>query len=279
MSDSRPIGVFDSGAGGLSVYKELEKLLPNESYIYYADSANCPYGSKPQERIIELSKNITEFLLSKNCKIIVVACNTATAAAIDWLREHYSIPFIGMEPAVKPAALNSKTKSIGVLATAGTFKGRLYIETSHKYASEINVCYQVGEGLVEFVEKGDFGSDEVRSLLLKYINPMVDCNIDQLVLGCTHYPFFKPLLKKILPQGVEIIDPAPAVAKQTKKVLLGMNLANTSHVEIQRYDFYSSGSVEILRKIMDEVKNELNVDFTKFNFFENYNIKEAISLK
>ena len=139
-SSNTPIGIFDSGAGGISVLKELVKILPNESFIYFADSANCPYGPKQPERIIELSNCITKFLLDKGCKTIVVACNTATAAAIDFLRGNYNVPFIGMEPAIKPASLNTKTKSIGVLATAGTFKGRLYIETSRKFASDVNVC-------------------------------------------------------------------------------------------------------------------------------------------
>lgn len=270
MSDSRSIGVFDSGAGGLSVLQELIKELPNESFIYFADSANCPYGSKPEDRIIELSAAITDFLIAERCKVIVVACNTATAAAIDWLRANYNLPFIGMEPAVKPAALNSKTKNIGVLATAGTFKGRLYIETSHRYASDVNVCYQVGEGLVELVEMGDLNSSDAEVLLLKYLKPMIDCSIDQLVLGCTHYPFFKPLLARLLPPHVEVIDPAPAVAKQVLRVLNDNKLNNTNAKKETSFTFYSSGNAEVLSRLVDKIERENGHTLTNLAFFDNY---------
>lgn len=244
-----PIGVFDSGAGGLSVLSELLKRLPDESFIYFADSANCPYGPKPPERIIELSNCITQFLIDKGCKTVVVACNTATAAAIDFLRKKYNVPFIGMEPAIKPASLNTKTKSIGVLATAGTFKGRLYIETSRKFASDVNVCYQVGEGLVELVESGKANSSESEKLLRKYIEPMLDCNVDHIVLGCTHYPFLRPVLEKIIPKNITIIDPAPAVARQTEKILKENGLLTTSK-NSPTIEFYSSGSSKILKTLM-----------------------------
>jgi len=272
MSDTRPIGVFDSGTGGISVFQELVKLLPNESFVYFADSANCPYGSKAHERIIELSSQIVDFLIRKDCKAIVVACNTATAGAIDWLREHYHIPFIGMEPAIKPAALNTKTKSIGVLATAGTFKGRLYIETSRKYASDVNVCYQVGEGLVELVEQDRVNTPEAEVLLKTYIQPMLDCNIDQLVLGCTHYPFFKPLLKKILPLGVDIIDPAPAVAKQTQKVLKDSHLANKKENSNTSFHFYSSSDTRVLKKLVEVVIKEVSINKQNIQYFGNFNV-------
>jgi len=257
MAQNSPIGIFDSGAGGLSVLSELVKSLPNESYIYFGDSANCPYGSKPPKEIIKLSDCIARFLIEKECKLIVVACNTATAAAIDFLRGNYNVPFIGMEPAIKPASLNTKTKSIGVLATAGTFKGRLYIETSKKYASDVNVCYQVGEGLVELVESGKAQSSEAEALLRKYVEPMVDCNIDHLVLGCTHYPFLKPILEKILPKKINIIDPSPAVAKQTKKILEANNLIIKKNAT-PNIAFYSSGNTEILRILRDNSESLRN---------------------
>lgn len=272
MPDSRPIGIFDSGAGGLSVFQELVKLLPTEEFIYFADSANCPYGSKSQSKIIELSSKIAEFLISSNCKVIVVACNTATAGAIDWLREHYNIPFIGMEPAIKPAALNTKTKSIGVLATAGTFKGRLYIETSRKYASDVNVCYQVGEGLVELVEQGKMNSKEAELLLSKYIQPMLDCNIDQLVLGCTHYPFFKPLLNKLLTNTVDIVDSSYAVAKQTARILDENDLNCSSSSEIPSFKFYSSGDTEILKTLLNTIHFENKPNLSKALFFDYFKI-------
>ena len=270
MTDIRPIGIFDSGAGGLSVFSELVKELPHESFIYFADSANCPYGSKPQEKIIELSSRITDFLISRQCKAIVVACNTATAAGIDFLRENYSIPFIGMEPAVKPAAINTKTKSIGVLATAGTFKGRLYLETTRKYASDIKVCYQIGEGLVELVEQGDFSSTEAETLLMKYLNPMLDCNIDQIVLGCTHYPFFKPLLSKLLPVNVDIIDPALAVAKQTCKVIIENNLGGDTGNKNSYNTFYSSGSSSVLKNIIENIEKNIGRKLQNVSYIDNF---------
>jgi glutamate racemase len=269
MHDLRPIGIFDSGAGGLSVLQGLIKELPYESFVYYADSANCPYGSKPPERIIELSARIVDFLISKNCKIIVVACNTATAAAIDWLRDNYDIPFVGMEPAVKPAAINSISKSIGVLATAGTFKGRLYNETSRKYTTDINVCYQIGEGLVELVEQGKQNSPEAVLLLSKYLQPMIESNIDQLVLGCSHYPFFIPLLSKLLPPTVEIIDPSPAVAKQTVRLLLENKLNGNKTNENQSFTFFSSSNTLVLKKIMDGIAKEQGYSLQNITYSDN----------
>lgn len=272
MSNAQPIGIFDSGTGGLSVFQELAKELPAESFVYFADSANCPYGSKPQSKIIQLSAAITNFLISKKCKVIVVACNTATAGAIDWLRSNYDIPFIGMEPAIKPAALNTKTKSIGVLATAGTFKGRLYIETSRKYASDVNVCYQVGEGLVELVEQGRINTPEAEILLRKYVDPMVECNIDQLVLGCTHYPFFKPLLKRILPEGVDIIDPAPAVAKQTARVLADNSLEASELPDNRIYEFYSSSDANVLKGLVNTIASGNGLDLSGAAYYESIKI-------
>lgn len=245
------IGIFDSGAGGLTVLDELVKILPYENYIYFADTANCPYGSRPAQEIIKFSEKITQFLISKGCKIIVVACNTATAAAIDHLRNNYDIPFIGMEPAVKPASQNTKTRSIGVLATAGTFRGRLYIETSRKYASDVNVCYQVGEGLVELVEAGKANSPEAEKLLHRYIDPMIDCNIDHLVLGCTHYPFLNPVLKRILPKHITVVNPAPAVAQQTKRVAEKNGLLCKS-ANKPKIDFYSSSFTHTLKNLVED---------------------------
>lgn len=269
MSNSKPVGVFDSGLGGISVLLELIKSLPHESFVYFADSGNCPYGPKTADEIISLSARITSFLLERHCKAIVVACNTATAAAIDWLRSNYDIPFVGMEPAIKPAALNTKTRSIGVLATAGTFKGRLYIETSRKYASDVNVCYQVGEGLVELVENGKTLSEEAEVLLHRYIDPMLECNIDHLVLGCTHYPFFKPLLHRILPAHVKIVDPAPAVARQTFKVLEEKHL-RCSITEASPYlEFHTSGRIELLEAMVNG--SEIGRILSHYNPTLNYN--------
>ena len=272
------IGVFDSGVGGLTVLKELVSVLPNHSFVYFADTQNCPYGPKGADEIIRLSKNITEFLISQGCSLIVVACNTATAAAIDYLRANYPIPFVGMEPAIKPAALSSKTKSIGVLATKGTFEGRLYQETSSKYAANINICYQVGNGLVELVEQGESQSDKATELLKSYIAPMLQQNIDHIVLGCTHYPFFIPILEKLLPKTVVIENPAPAVAKQTLNLLSKVvkPTVNSSETENNPYTrFYSSGSVGILKQLASEIENTSNIVFKNksFHIFEKDNTR------
>lgn len=248
--NANPIGIFDSGAGGLSVFKEIVKVCPNESIIYFADSANCPYGSKNPQEIIALTKQITTFLINNRCKLVVVACNTATAAAIDFLRSTFNIPFIGMEPAIKPASLNSKTKSIGVLATSGTFNGKLYIETSRKYASDVHVHYQVGEGLVELVETNRSESPQAEELIRKYVEPMLANNIDHLVLGCTHYPFLQQTILKVVPKTVTLIDPAPSVAKQCLRVLEEHNLRTTNSINPQ-YIFYSSGDSSILKQIVE----------------------------
>ena len=227
--NSNPIGIFDSGLGGLTVWRELRKQLPNEDLLYFADSKNCPYGPKPPEMIQKLACQIVDEMLAFGCKMVVVACNTATAAAIDILRQNYAIPFVGMEPAIKQAALNTKTGKVGVLATKGTFNGRLYKETSRKYANNIDVMVQIGTGLVELVEANEHESDKARTLLEKYIKPMVEYGVDQIVLGCTHYPFFKQQIEKMVDNGVAIIDPAPAVAKHTANMLFEHNLQNTEN--------------------------------------------------
>ncbi|MCG8411661.1 MAG: glutamate racemase [Bacteroidales bacterium] len=261
MQANKPIGIFDSGVGGLSVFKELIKSLPSEDVLYFADTANCPYGSKSNIEVIELSKKIVDFLINKNCKTIIVACNTATAAAIDYLRSNYEIPFIGMEPAVKPAALNSKSKSIAVLATEGTFNGRLYIETSQKYAKDVNLNVKVGNRLVSIVENDLINEPETKKYIQELLNPLIAANIDHLVLGCTHYPFLIPVLKDILPDNVEIIDPALAVVAQLKRILIKHNLIN-SKTEGQ-YDFYSSGNSSILEKMVSKI---LKFDFRVNNY-------------
>lgn len=244
-----PIGIFDSGLGGLSVWKEIAKQLPHESLLYYADSAHCPYGPRSAEEIIELTSRITAYLLEHDCKLIVVACNTATAAAIQHLRQQYQVPFVGMEPAVKPAALHTRSRHIAVLATAGTFKGKLYRETMQRYADGVQVHIQVGKGLVELVEQGKLYSDETRQLLHTYLDPMLEVGIDQLVLGCTHYPFLRPLIEEIVGVEVAVIDPAPAVAKQVQRILAESDLQADS-TAVPRYRFATNGEMQRLRGSM-----------------------------
>ncbi|WP_298418921.1 glutamate racemase [uncultured Kordia sp.] len=248
MSNS-PIGIFDSGVGGTSIWKEIHKLLPHENTIYLADSQNAPYGPKGKEKITELSIKNVEFLLSKNCKIIVVACNTATTNSIQQLRETYDIPFIGIEPAIKPAALQTKSNTIGILATKGTLSSELFHKTSDLYANGVKIIEQVGEGLVPLIENGRIESPEMDKLLQKYLKPMLDANIDYLVLGCSHYPYLIPKLKTLLPKHLKIIDSGIAVARQTKAILAQHSLLTTSQKE-STCTFYSNGNPEILNDLI-----------------------------
>lgn len=250
--NNNPIGIFDSGVGGLTVWKELQKLLPHENIIYLADSENCPYGSKSHQEIISLSIKNVDFLINKKCKLIIVACNTATAASIEILRKKYSIPFVGMEPAIKPAALNTNTGKIGVLATKGTFEGRLFKETSKKYAERVHKVIQIGDGLVELVESGEINSLKAELLLKKYINPMVDAEVDQIVLGCTHYPFFTSLIKKIIPKTIQLINPAPAIALRTETILNEKEMANNNG-DISLCKFYSSGEKKVIKQLLKDM--------------------------
>lgn len=226
-------------------------MLPNENTIYLADSANAPYGEKSKEEILRLSIKNTEYLLSSGCKIIVVACNTATTNAIDYLRSHYDVPFIGIEPAIKPAALQTKTKKVGVLATKGTLSSSLFHNTSKLFADGITVLEQEGKGLVELIEAGEIDSPEMRNLLVTFLNPMLEENIDCLVLGCTHYPYLIPILKEILPSNVNIIDSGEAVARQTKTVLKQNNLL-TKVNDNPEHLFYTNTDVKVLKDLVND---------------------------
>lgn len=218
------IGIFDSGVGGLSVFREIRKLLPEERYIYYSDNAHCPYGEKSREYIIDRAREITRLLLSAGADIIVVACNTATAAAIATLREEFQIRFIGMEPAVKPAAMSTKTGVVGVLATAGTLKADKYLNTREKWAEGVKIAEHVGQGFVELVEKGCTSGPEAEGVVTESLKPLLDEGADRIVLGCTHYPFLSETISKtaaIIAPGrdIKVIDPAPAVAKHLLEIM------------------------------------------------------------
>lgn len=234
------IGVFDSGEGGLSVLKEITRLLPEAEYVYYSDNAHCPYGEKSPEYIQDRARAITERLLTEGADVIVVACNTATAAAISVLRSEYSdassqdvrdrvqkltggrhdhICFIGMEPAVKPAALGTRTGVVGVLATAGTLKGSKYLKTKESVDDQVNVFEHVGRGFVELVEKGRLSGSEAEDVVKASLGPLLSAGADIIVLGCTHYPFLLPVLQKVAGPDIRFIDPAPAVARQLVHVL------------------------------------------------------------
>ena len=254
------IGIFDSGIGGTSIFKEIHALLPNENFIYLADSKNAPYGNKSKDEILQLSIKNTEYLLSKGCKIIVVACNTATTNAIAYLRNNYKIPFIGIEPAIKPAALNTQSKTVGILATKGTLSSELFHKTTDLYANNIKIIEQIGEGIVPLIEAGELTSNKMKSLLETYLEPMIKQNIDYLVLGCTHYPYLIPMLKELLPDNVKIIDSGLAVAKQTQAVLLKQDLLNDSNIE-PKIHLYSNGDISVLDAILN---NEFNVSYLDF---------------
>lgn len=259
----KPIGIFDSGVGGTSIWKEIHVLMPHEDTIYFADSKNAPYGQKTSEEIIDLSVKNTELLLARGCKLIVVACNTATTNAISHLREKYDIPFIGIEPAIKPAALNSGTGTVGVLATKGTLSSSLFLKTSKDHAGEIKIVEREGVGLVPLIEAGKINSTETRQLLIKYIKPMLEANMDHIVLGCTHYPYLIPVLREILPPHVNIIDCGAAVAKQTQAVLKSFNLQNPkkSPGNIQ---FYTNTDIEILTSFLEDVDSIKQISYLNF---------------
>lgn len=256
----KSIGIFDSGVGGTSIFKEIHALLPNENCIYLADSRNAPYGNKSEEEILQLSVKNTELLLSKDCKIIVVACNTATTNAIDYLRANYDVSFIGIEPAIKPAALKSKAKAVGILATKGTLSSHLFHKTSDIYASGIKVIEQDGDGIVPLIESGKLHSDEMKKLLETYLKPMINQNIDYLVLGCTHYPYLIPILRELLPEKVTIIDSGLAVAKQTKAILKANDLLNLE-TKTPTITLYSNGNIEVLNSILDNKFETAYLDF------------------
>lgn len=259
MKKTNPIGLFDSGIGGTSIWKEVHALLPNENTIYLADSKNAPYGLKSKEEIIHLSAKNTEFLLNKDCKIIVVACNTATTNAINELRIKYDVPFIGIEPAIKPAANQSKTQCIGILATKGTLNSDLFHRSLTNHP-EVKIIEQIGHGLVQLIENGAINSPEMTELLTSYLLPMVEKNIDYLVLGCSHYPYLIPQIKKIIPPTIRIIDSGEAVAKQTKKILEENDILNNS-TNIASQIFYTNSNPKVLENILRNKEQVVYKDF------------------
>ena len=258
-----PIGIFDSGVGGTSVWKEISALLPLENTIYLSDGKNAPYGQKSKKEIIDLSIKNTEFLLAQNCKLIVVACNTATTNAIQILREKYNVPFIGIEPAIKPASLKTKTNHIGILATKGTFNSTLFEETSNRVNKKIIVKEKIGKGLVELIEEGKLHSPEITDLLKTYIQPMVNEKVDCLVLGCTHYPYLIPQIRKIVGNDIQIIDSGEAVAKQTKNVLESNGLLNKENT-IGTHQFYINKDKKVLETLLSEYSRTIKITEKEF---------------
>lgn len=223
--ENNPIGIFDSGVGGLSALRAMRELMPEEPVIYFADQGHVPYGPRSLEQIQGFSEAITRFLLERGSKIIVVACNTASAAALTYLRGKFpDVAFVGMEPAVKPAAETTRTGKVGVLATPATFQGALYASVVERFASGVELLQDTCPGLVSQIEKGELDSSDTRTMLENALLPMLDKNIDTVVLGCTHYPFVIPLIQEIVGEKVRVIDPAPAVARQAQRLLEAQGL-------------------------------------------------------
>ena len=250
--NNSPIGIFDSGLGGLSVWAAIRKRLPAESLIYYGDGKNCPYGRKSAEQITEYAIEAVERLLEKDAKLVVVACNTATGAAVRTLRERYpSIPIVGMEPAVKPAALATRTGVIGILATQRSLDSDHYRHTSACYASGVEIVQSEGEGFVELVESGQCDTEHAFRTVERVVGPMLERGVDQIVLGCTHYPFLKDVIQRVIGErDVKIIDPSPAIAARVEQLLVQRDLLCDGSCAAD-YEFISAATDEYVAKLRE----------------------------
>lgn len=248
--DNRAIGVYDSGFGGLSVWRELRKMLPEESLIYLGDGKNCPYGGRSREEITSFALEAVEALVAEGAKMIVVGCNTATTAAVAYLRERWSdMPIVGLEPAVKPACLTSRTRRIAVLATEHSLKSDMFLATAARYASDVEVIKVVGKGFVELVEQGLERSVEAEIAVRRVVEPLLDEGIDKIVLGCTHYPFLRPLIEQVIGEkDIEVIDSGEAVARRVKWLMERYDIAadGTKHPE---YRFLSFADEEYRQRL------------------------------
>ena len=235
LSNNAPIGVFDSGLGGLTVWREVRRALPAESLVYLGDGKNCPYGSRPREEVRRLADEAVAFLVAQGCKLVVVACNTATAAAIDFLREKYApMPIVGMEPAVKPACLATRSGVVGVLATERSLDGELFRRTAARYGDGVDLVTAPGRGFVELVENDLEATPEAEATVRAAVAEMLEHGADQIVLGCTHYPFLLPVLERVVAgRGVTVVDPSPAVARRVVQLLdrYGLHVAPAHRAE------------------------------------------------
>jgi glutamate racemase len=256
LDPTSPIGIFDSGVGGISVLRAIHEQMPEESILYFGDQDHIPYGPRPMQQIRDFSEAITRFLLERGAKIIVVACNTASAAALRYLRGKFpDIQFVGMEPAVKPAAERTRTGKVGVLATPATFQGALYASVVERFANGVDLFQDTCPGLVQQIEQGNSNGEETRKILQDALLPMLEKNIDTVVLGCTHYPFVIPLIQKIVGENVRVIDPAPAVAKQTVRLLEAGGLRNQTGASSET-KFYTSGDPGLLKSLLPKLLGE-----------------------
>lgn len=255
MSDRRPIGLFDSGVGGLSVLREVRRLVPGENLIYFGDNAFVPYGPRPVEFLRRRSEAIGKFLVGEGAKMIVVACNTASSAALSYLRERFAVPIVGMVPAVKPAASATRVRRVGVLATETTVNGDSFAELVQRFADGVQVRTIVGAGLVPLVEGGDLGSPRAEELVRAYVAPLVEQGADVIVLGCTHYPFLRPLIERVAGPEVTVLDPAEAVARQVQRVLAERGLLGDSG-HAGRELFYTSGDPREFARVASQLLNQ-----------------------
>jgi glutamate racemase len=256
MNPQQPIGIFDSGVGGLSVLRAVRRELPCEDILYLGDQAHIPYGQRDKEQIREFSRAVTRYLLAQGAKLIVVACNTASAAALhDLRREFPDVAFVGMEPAVKPAAETTHTGKVGVLATPTTFGGELYASVVERFASGVTLYQDACPGLVEQIEKGNLDGPEPRQILERALAPMLAGGIDTVVMGCTHYPFVIPLIESITGPGVRTIDPAPAIARQVRR-LLEQNRFLNPFAKVGAMQFHTSGTPGTLAGLLPRLLGE-----------------------
>lgn len=256
MTDSEqeaPIGIFDSGVGGLSVLHAILDLIPGEWFVYLGDQAHVPYGARPADQIKIFAEAITQFLLHQGAKMIVVACNTASAAALKYLRAQFpGIQFVGMEPAVKPAAETTQTGKVGVLATPATFQGELYASVVERFGKGVELLQNTCPGLVDQIERGELDSPATQSILKHALSPMLEKGIDTVVLGCTHYPFVIPQIQAIAGDQVRVIDPAPAIARQTARVLEKSGILNTSGLHHET-KFFTSGDPSTMQVLIKKL--------------------------
>ena len=250
MSNNNPIGLFDSGMGGLSVWREIRAALPQESLIFFGDGVRCPYGSRPEAEVLQFTVEAVERLIAEGCKLIVIACNTATAVAIDTLRESYpNIPFVGLEPAIKPAALTTKSGTVAVLATKRSLEGRLFLHTSERYADKVQIIKSVGEGFVEIVERGEEDTPAAEAAVRAVVEPIIEAGADKIVLGCTHYPFLRKTIEGVVGgRDVEIIDSGSAISRRVSQLLDEHNL-RAAEGNTPDYRFITLGDENYLKQL------------------------------
>lgn len=248
-----PIGIFDSGVGGLSVLREVKRQFPAEDLIYVADQAHVPYGDRSRDEVLRFSLAIIRFLIRRQVKLVIVACNTASAVALAELRTRFpSLPFVGMEPAVKPAAETTKSGVVGVLATPATFQGDLYASTVERFARGIKILQDTCPGLVGQIEAGRIASPQTRQILERALGPMIEQGVDEIVMGCTHYPFVIPLIREIAGEGIEVIDPAPAVARQAGRLLEEYDLLGRTGGK-SKDEFFTTGEPAAFSELLESL--------------------------